>query len=297
MNGPVNYAAAAPAGSDSYVAAAMDNAPAWARAAINRARQARGLSPILPRREYAVVEAAAAAARATAEADALSRIGIWVTQPDGSVKKYDGRNGPRPVSRTSPTRPRAAQRHDSRGPLVTRVMMTAAYGEGAVADVDGGLPETLALNAFGSVEELNRYPDWDLRVGHHGPRLQVAGPRLRAHNSPAGLVVEWLPDLTLPWCRDAVAAINAGRNGVSVGMKVISQRLARLPTLTTFITEARLLHVALLTEEGRRPVYGGSRAKVFPSVYRDDADELKRNIDAVVENARWFSYRARRASQ
>jgi hypothetical protein len=143
--------------------------------------------------------------------------------------------------------------------------------------------------AFGAAANLG--PGWTLRAGHDGPLLAVAGPRLRAHDTPIGIVVEWHANLALPWAADAVRAIEAGKTGVSVLMRDAERKLARLPRLTEVVTRARLLHVALLVN-GERPAHPGARAKVYRMVRRDDADLLRQHLAAAVDNARWFARQA-----
>lgn len=269
-------------GEERYVAAAISRAPAWVRDQVNKTRISRGLTPVLSTREYHQLAEAANVARVAAEIAESKRCGVWLD------------NGGRLIPATgqkAPARSKAVPVHSSRGPVVCRVLAMVAYGDAAAADVRRQLPEAIAIDAFGPAETLNRDGGWDLRNGHEGPRLQVAGPRLRAHDTTAGLVVEWLPDMSLPWCREAVEAIKSGRSAVSVSMKVVSRRLSRVPRLVELVREARLEHVALLLEEGQRPAYVGARAKVFPAVFRDDPAELRQNIDAVIERARWFNYR------
>jgi hypothetical protein len=170
---------------------------------------------------------------------------------------------------------------------VTRVLMLPCYGEAPAHAVRGALPETIAHGAFGPAADLNRWGGWALLRGHEGPKLAIAGQRLRAHDSNAGLIVEWLPDLTLEWNREAIRAIEAGRNACSVGMQIATRRLSRLPDPVSMITEARLLDVALLLA-GETPAYRGARAKVFRA-FRDDPAELRKNIADVIEHARWHS--------
>lgn len=277
----MEYAAAQ--GEDRYVSSAISRAPAWVRDRVNATRISRGLSPVLSAREYHQLAEAANVARAAAEQAEGKRCGIWVNGPGGRLIPATGRKTPA-----------IATPRSSKGPVVCRVIAVAAYGDASAPSIRRELPERIAANAFGPAEQLNRDGGWDLRNGHEGPRFQVAGPRLRAHDTPVGLVVEWLPDLSLPWCRDAVKAIEDGRNAVSVSMTIFARRLSRLPQLVEMVTEARLDHVALLLEDGKTPAYVGARAKVFPAVFRDDPAELRKNIDAAIDRARWYSSRSPR---
>jgi len=172
--------------------------------------------------------------------------------------------------------------------LLTRVLILPAYGDAPAAHVGGRLPETISPTAFGRAADLT---DWDLRLGHHGARLVLPGQRLRAHDTPHGLVVEWLVDHRLPMAGDALRAIKAGA-GVSVAMKVAESRTMRLPSPTTVVTQARLLHVAIIPDD--QPAYGAATALAFPSSRPGDAGELRKQIEKVVAEAR---FRQRRSSR
>jgi hypothetical protein len=269
-------------GHDRTIEAIVARAPAHVRRNINAKRTARGLAPILSRADYQRLDELRAA-EAARLADLEQRgPGVWVSGPRGTLM---------PATSSKPIVARPAARGTSRGPLVTRVLLMVAYGEASAADVRGKLPETILRGAFGSADELNREKGWTLRAGHHGDPLAVAGERLRAHDTPAGLVVEWIPDPRLPWDQDAVRAIEEGRNAVSVGMVIKETRVSRILTPTTLITRARLSHIALLVA-GENPCYAGARSKVFRSAWRDDRDELRRHIDETINRARWYSRRA-----
>lgn len=267
-------------------AAAIARAPEHIRRSINAVRATRGLSPVL-----SVADAQALAERQLADQAAVQArehrgTGVWLNGPGGTlVPASRSRSIPvRPAARSTPSAP-------TRG---TRVLMLVAYGEAPAANVRGELPEAIAGGAFGSADELNKViGSFDLRSGHRGPRLAVAGSRLRAIDSRHGLIVEWLPN-ERSWDREAVRAIESGRNAVSVGMKVRQSRTARLPYPTRFITDARLDHVALLLDGDERPAYAGACARVFRFAALDDEAELRRHIDALVASARFKSNRARR---
>ena len=122
-------------------------------------------------------------------------------------------------------------------------------------------------------------------------RIQALAAELRAHDCDAGLVIEWIPDMTLPWNCDAVRAIDEGQSACSVGMVIRESRLTKLPHTVNMITRARLTHLAILSGD-HLPAYAGARAKVFRSSWRDDPDELQKQIASTVERARWFSRRA-----
>lgn len=269
-------------GHDRGIEAIVSRAPAHIRRSINAKRNARGLAPILSRADYQRLEALRAA-EVSKLADLERRgPGVWISGPRGTL-----------ISATSSKTiaARAAARGPSKGLLLTRVLLLVSYGDASAASVRGRLPETIAAGAFGSADELNREKGWALRAGHRGGTLAVAGQRLRAHQTPAGLVVEWLPDLRLPWDQDAVRAIEEGQNGVSVGMVIEETRVSRIPRPATMITRARLTHVALLGE-GEEPCYAGARSKVFRSIWRDDPAELRRHLEEIVTRARWYSRRA-----
>jgi hypothetical protein len=251
------------------VAAVILRAPPAIRETINRARVARGLTPISPARADAIATAG----------EPRQGPSVWIANPDGSLS-------PARSSRPAARKP-ATNATSSKGPLVTRVLMTVAYGDATAADVRGRLPETIAFNAFGSSAVLNADNGWSLQGGHNGAVLATAGSSLRAHDTPSGLIVEWLPNMALPWNRDAVQAIEEGRNAISVGMKILETRLARLPRLLKMVTRAKLTHVALL-QDGQRPCYAGARAKVFRSSWRNDPDELRKQIDETITRARWY---------
>jgi len=270
----------------SYGEEVIARAPDHVRAAINRKRVKSGMAPVLSVRDYERLDQERRAAEVAAVEAERRSTGVWIER---SGRLVPVKAGPA----RGPTTSRSTATTKSRGPLVDRVLIVATYGDAPSANVRGGLPETIAHNAFGPAATLNAERGWILRAGHDGPCLATAGERLRAHDTPAGLVVEWLPDLSTPWAADAVRAIEAGHNATSVGMVVRSSRTSRLPKLTKMITDARLLHVALLGP-GSSPAYPGARAKVFRSSWRDDADELRRQIDEVLERARWFDRQAGR---
>jgi len=266
----------------SYGEEVIARAPDHVRAAINRKRVKSGMAPVLSIRDYERLDQERRAAEVAAvELERRRTAGVWIERGGRLV----------PVT-TSKTRKPAATRTSSKGPVVTRVLLVAAYGDATAADVRGRLPETIAADAFGRADELNRSRGWQLRDGHGGPMLATAGERLRAHDTSAGLVVEWIPNLAFPWDGEAVRAIENGSTAVSVGMKIAETRTVRLPRPTTMVTRAKLTHLAILRGD-ERPCYAGARAIVFRAVWRDDPDTLRRNLDAAIERARWFDRQAR----
>ena len=267
------------------VEAVIARAPDHVRAAINATRVRRGLSPVLSIRDYQRLDQERRIAEAAAiESEKKRTVGVWVNGPRGSLV---------PASSVSKTiGRRLATRTPSKGPLITRVLMITAYGDAAAQAVRGRHPETIAHNAFGTAADLNREKGWTLRSCHGGPLLATAGERLLAHDCNAGLVIEWIPDMSLPWNRDAVRAIEEGNSACSVGMVIRESRLAKLPHTVNMITRARLSHLALLGSD-HVPAYAGARAKVFRSSWRDDQDELRKQIAATVDRARWFARQSR----
>ncbi len=151
------------------------------------------------------------------------------------------------------------------------------------------LPEAIAPKAFGRADELNAERSFNLQFGHHGPKLAYAGPSLRAIDTPHGLVLEWIVDARLPMARDALQAIAAGC-GVSVALKIRDCQTVRVPNPTRLVTRATLCHVALLPDD--RPAYAAACAIAFPGSRPGNADELRRQIDKLVAEARfrWRRY-------
>lgn len=263
--------------------AAVARAPAHIRAAINRTRVSRGLQPILGTAERAALDEQLVATTVAAWGEASRGPGVWVNGADGRLAPAPGRRTP----------PRPAGRTTTRRRTITRVLLMPTYGDAAARCVSRALPEIVARGAFGSADELNESRNWALRDGHSGPFLQYAGDRLRAIDTPSGLVVEWRPDLTLPWARDAVRAIEDGHNGASVGMVIRGRRSVRIPSTVEMITSATLVDVALLLR-GERGAYPGARAKVFRNVEVDDDAELARQMAELLDRCRWYTRQATR---
>jgi hypothetical protein len=260
------------------VEAVIERAPAHVRSAINRARIARGLSPVLTAAELE----ARHIRPVTDKVAHTAGPSVWVNGPRGSLVPAT----PARATRSPTPQPKA------RGPVVDRVLIFPTFGDEPANTTGNPIAETVARNAFGTAGELNKYGGWTLQDGHHGPILATAGERLRAIDTPEGLVVEWLPDSTNADHRDIVAAIERGRSGVSVGMRVGSARINRFGNLVRTITQARLTHISIVPTN-YTPAYPGARSKVFRSAWRDDPAELRKHIDELVARARWFDRQAK----
>lgn len=245
-----------------YAEQSLRNAPANIVAAVNRARKLAGL-PAIGMPEARIDDAAPA-------------IGVY----------WDPASPHRPRSPAAARLPAPPVRA-SRGALVTRVLMMPAYMDAAALDVGRSLPESISAGAFGPAADLNRGA-WSLRDDHGGPAFDYAGPRLRAIDTPHGLVIEWQPNMRMVWAADAVRAIEEGRNAVSAGMWILERRISHLPHPVEMITRARLDHVALLIG-GERGCYPGSRARVFRSAWSDDRAELEKHIEELIATCRWYA--------
>lgn len=257
--------------------AVIRRAPAAVRAHINRARVARGLDPV-----YTAAEVEARlAGRAAAQAAGPSGPGVWVTGPRGSLVPATS-----PRATRSPAQPQAA-----RGPVVERVLIVPTFGDQPANTTGNPIAETVARGAFGSAADLNRFADWTLQDGHHGAILATAGPRLRAIDTPEGLIVEWLPDDSAAH-RAIVAEIDKGRTGISVSMKIGSAKIEKYGQLVRSITEARLTHIAILPTDDC-PAYPGARAAIFRDGRRDDPVALRKQIDKLLERCRWYDRQAK----
>lgn len=251
-------------GRNDSLQASLRNAPAWVVARVNQARRQVGLPEIMTTRHR-------------------------VADLRGPFVRWDEK---------SPHRPRAGGTGMSvlrsiADPLVTRVLMTVSVGQTRAGREDQPIPRTLSVGAFGSARQLNSEIGWTLvGPGHDGAILALAGEQLRAHDSPVGLILEWLPDMGRPDHLEAVRAIEAGTSGVSARYVVKESRRTRLPMPCEIITRAHLVHVALLGK-GDQPGMPGSRAKVFRGVRRNNHGELTRHLDDVIALARFHSYRSK----
>jgi hypothetical protein len=292
--------------------AALARAPEWVRRRLAEIRSEAGGDTVVERRggvEYGTEDRATAyAERSLRHAPAhivrrvnehrrrrgLAEIAAPRPEPTGPgvwiVDKRTGRLVPASAARTisssrSPARATPAK-------IVERVLILPcpSFSDAPARNLGAMLPETISPRAFGTAADLNREKSFTLQFGHHGPKLAYAGEALRAHDTPHGLVIEWILDGRMPMAREARQAIKAGC-GVSVALKVHESRTMRLPFPTTTVTRATLYHVALLDED--RPAYPAACAMSFQGSRVGDAGELKRQIDKVVREAR---FRWRRSS-
>jgi hypothetical protein len=225
--------------------------PARTLEAINRARRRQGLREI------------ATGAAPVAAAPPPTGPGVWIDPRSRLAPKgTPPRGGLWPVTAAART--------------CTRAILIVAGGE-APAWTTGLLrPERLVRGCFGSVDELNRSPGWLLRVGHghgEGPLLSLAGPRLRALETDAGLAVEWLPDLSRPDHADAMRLIEAG-HGCSAKFIPTKRVDANGASL---VTRGLLIHVAIVA----KPAYRGAVTRLFRDRPATD-DELRRQVAATV---------------
>lgn len=245
------------------VVRSLAHAPAHILRAVNRNRRAAGLAEITTRPEP-------------------TGPGVWVRdRTTGQIVPVGSSTPP-----ARPTTPRAAP------PAIrTRVIVLPcpSFTDAPAGNLGTMLPESIAPTAFGRAEELNLDRGFDLRLGHAGPKLAVPGTALRAIDTPHGLALEWIVDPRSPLAGEALRAIKAGC-GVSVSFKVAETRTLRLPYPTTVVTRARLEHVALLDQE--RPAYPAATAMAFPYSTVGDADQLRKQIDKVVAEARFRWSRA-----
>ena len=297
-------------------AAALRNAPAWVRERLSEIRSEAGDDTVVERRggvEYASEDRATAYAERSLRLapphirakvnehrrrSGLTEIAYPRPEPTGPgvwvLDKRTGRLVPASAAMTttasrSPTRPTPTRRA-TLASIVERVLILPcpAFAEAPARHVGSTIPESISARAFGPAHELNRDRGFDLRLGHHGPLLALAGDSLRAHDTPHGTVIEWLVDGRVPASRDALRAI-AARCGVSVSMKIGESRTMRLPSPTSVVTRARLEHVALLTND--QAAYPAATAIRFPGSTRGSDDELARQIDKLVAEARFRSWR------
>jgi len=293
--------------------AALRHAPEWVRDRLARIREERGLDHQVETRsvvEHASEDrATAAVTRSLAHAPAHIRRSVNVArrrrglaeiaaprpEPTGPgvwvVDRKTGRLVPAAAARTIGTTSRSPTRKTPTR-VVERVLILPcpSFTDAPGRNIGATLPETISPRAFGAAADLNREKSFTLQFGHHGPKLAYAGEALRAHDTPRGLVIEWILDGRMPMAREARQAIKAGC-GVSVALKVHESRTMRLPFPTTTVTRATLYHVALLDED--RPAYPAACAMSFPGSRVGDADELRKQIDKVVAESR---FRWRRSS-
>lgn len=298
------------------VALATRNAPQWVRERLACIHEERGGHAVVEHRggmEFAHEDRATAAVERSlrhAPAHIVRRINehrraqglaeIRVARPEATgpgvwvVDKRTGQLVPASAARTigttsrSPARPTPTRRASQPTRVVERVLLLPcpSFADAPGHNIGATLPETISPRAFGAAADLNRERSFTLQYGHHGPKLAYAGEALRAHDTPHGLVIEWIVDPRMPMARDALQAIKAGC-GVSVALKVHESRTVRLPWPTTSVTRATLYHVALLPDD--RPAYAAATAMSFPGSTPGNADELRRQIDKLAAEAlfRW----------
>ena len=260
---------------DSGVAeTALARAPEHIRRSVNRARASRGLPPILSVSQRAALE----------EQLATATVAAW-----GAVARGPG-------GFTAPDSPRAKQ---ARGPVppaatrtaarVDRVLAVVAAGRARARDIGGDLDEIISQRAF-SAEQLNREAGWLAKDGHEprpGSILAMRGDRLRAHDTPVGLVIEWIPDLSRSWERDVFRRIRDGATGVSAAFNYRRSdvREMRLPDRVRVITKAELMHVAIgLPRDGG--AVRGAVARAFTG-RPVGPDSLAADIAEIVRASRW----------
>jgi hypothetical protein len=205
-----------------------------------------------------------------AETASLTRDTEWLARrladkPEilAAVNRSRARQGMCPVvppARSGPAAP-AAARGVVRDTVADCVWIIAAYGR-ADRVINRSLPEEISYKAFGSADDLNVNRGWCLRNDHTGPMLEAAGDRLRAFDSLCGLALLWLPDPTRRDHLQALEAIEAGRNSVSVQF-THAKRSAWTHGGKTVETvwRASLDHVALLLD-GSKGSYRGACAMV-----------------------------------
>lgn len=246
----IEYAAAG----DRHVRAVMERAPPHVRAAINRARVRSGLRPI-------------ALPEPPAGGDRWATSVCW--DPDSPRRPTRGPGLVTPSSRAG------------RGPLIDRVLLVVAHGDAPGRSIGRGLPESIARDAFGPADVLNRERGWGIvSPGHGGPYVAFGGPRLRAIDSEVGLVLAWDLDRTDARHREAAELIEKGWS-CSAFMRVDQRR--KLPGPIEVVTRARLINVALVD----RPAYAGAVAMLFRSSWRDDPGQARDQLAAVIREARF----------
>jgi hypothetical protein len=244
-------------------------APPHIRRSVNRARRRSGLTELH-------------------FASATPDVGVWVRdRATGTIRPATTTTSRSPAR---PATPRATPRPVPA--VVERVLIVPcpSFADAPARNVRSAFDETIAPDAFGPAAELNRDDRWDLRLGHHGPRLALPGPALRAHDTSHGLVVEWHLDSRMPMAPEAREAIRRG--AVSVAFKAIGTRTIRLPEPTTLVTRATLLHVALLPDN-QQPAHPAAVAMLFPGSRLGDDRELREQIDAVIRESKFRNWRSK----
>ena len=281
-------------------AAALRNAPDWVRRRIAEIRGERLDDGTVERRggiEYAAEDRATAAVeRSLAHApmhirrrvneqrrrSGLAQINVAVPEPRGSGVWLAG---PGDTLRDAAVALRT-------GTVVVGVVADAG-GVAAARSIGKDAPETITPSTFGPADELNRSTGLALHIGKHfGMNGAWAGRSMKFHTIDGALAFVWRIDPTNTLHRDAVAAVEAGRNGVSVSMH-FRPRDARDHAGTTGIVKATLGHVALLTD-GAAPAYPSCRAKVFREIDTGDTAAVRKAITDTIRHGRFVAERGRR---
>lgn len=191
---------------------------------------------------------------------------------------------PPPATAADPARNGVGRRRLAADAVADVVWLLPTYGK-ADRVIGRDRPERIMANAFGRPDELNEAAGWHLRNGHHGHAIEFVGERLRAFPSTYGLALLWTPDMARKDHRDAVAAIESGRDAVSVEFTN-----AKRSTVAgvDHITAATLRHVALLLD-GSKPAYRGAVAKVFRQA-ASTPEARERQLRATMDKARWREF-------
>jgi hypothetical protein len=295
--------------------AALRFAPPWVRERVAKIREERGLDREVESR--AVVEhasedrATAAVTRSLRYApphirrsvnrarrrSGLAELHFPSATPDVGVWVRDRATGritsAMPTASRSPARPTTPRATPRPVPAVVErvlILPCPSFADAPARNVRSAFDETIAPTAFGTAAELNRDDRWDLRLGHHGPRLALPGPSLRAHDTPHGIAIEWIFDPNMPMAREAREAIRRG--AASVAMIDMQTRTIRLPEPTTLVTRARLMHVALLPDN-QQPAHPAATAMIFPGSRPGDARQFLEQLDSVVRESKFRNWRSK----
>jgi len=299
--------------------AALRNAPQWVRDRLAEIREERGLDHAVETR--GIVETAAETREVAAVTRSLAHAplhivrsvnlarrrrglpeiasprseptgpGVWITDKrTGRLVAVTTATIPTTSSSRSPARP--ATPRATQGRVVERVLILAcpSFSSAPARNLRTTLPETVSPAAFGTAAELNADRNIDLRLGHRGPRLAIVGGGLRFHDSPVGVIAEWIIDGKSPMAAEARQALKRGT--ASVAMLDMQTRTFRLPWPTTCVVAARLHHVSILPD-GERPAYEASVAMRFEGSRPGDDRQLREQIGAVIREAKFRNARSR----
>lgn len=163
---------------------------------------------------------------------------------------------------------------------VTRALLVCYGGTASRLSTGLAVDERIGWQAFGSADRLNAEKGWLLRLGHdtrRGPILSFVGSRLRAIDTAAGLVLEWIPDPSRLDHAEAARTIERGEGFASVGFHPVRRQRVNGVSL---VTEARLFHVAIVP----KPAYPGAVAMLFRGRPAGE-EELRRQIATVTAAA------------